>query len=246
MAAAVVHILFANEEFPYFTGESNIIKELAVVDISSFASQQWRFAIPRLENVMFDVDNFMWQKPDISGGDIAYERVYEILMNATDTYKVIFVHGSKILKTLRSLMNRTTIYDLQDLHSLNLDELPVIFGTECLHHFHEDESQRCAHAKAYRLADWCDKNWNKINMMEATARKHTFKNWAEEKICKTKLAYAGFTHAPSEDFENLTVCFYCGLKVHNWTEEDIPIIKHRIESKYCMLFNFCTLSGMDV
>jgi Inhibitor of Apoptosis domain len=242
MATAVVDILFTSDETPFYNEDVDIIKELAVVDIRSFASQQWRFAKPHQESPTFD--NIGWGG-SLSTGDVAYEKLEQILKSATDSYKVIFTYGVKECSILKTLLQRSTVFNLYDLFNVELCKLPLVTGTECLHHFHLDAASICPHANAYRLAVWCSDNSARTNMLTYKGRLKTFNKWSFDAVNEKTLASAGFFHIPSTDFPNLTECIYCGLQVFSWSEDDIPIVKHRHQSKYCMLFNYCTFSGVD-
>lgn len=244
MAAAVVVLMFASEERPFYAEDDDIIKEVAVVDLSSYASQQWRFLNPVIETPTFETArnlNFV-----SAAGDVPYERVREVIKKATDSYKLLYVYGEKDCTTLKNLLKRSTIFDVRASYKVELSELPLMAGTECLYHLHVDSAQICAHANAYRLATWCIKNYAKINLLKCSARLDTFDNWSNENVDKYYLAAAGFFHVPTEDFCHLTECIYCGLQVFNWNDNDNPIIKHRNLSKYCILFNFSTFSGIDM
>lgn len=244
MATAVVVLLFASEEKPHYAEESDIIKEVAIVDLSSFVSQQWRFLNPVIECPTFETSinhNYI-----TDAGDVAYERMRQILKKATDTYKLLYVYGEKDCTTIKTLLNRSTIFDVHANYKVEMNELPLLPGTECLYHFHVDSAQICPHANAYRLSKWCVNNFTQINMLNLTARLDTFHNWTNENVDKFSLASTGFFHVPTEDFCHLTECIYCGLQVFNWNLDDNPYIKHRNLSKYCILYNFSTFSGNDI
>jgi hypothetical protein len=90
MAAAVIDILFANEERPYYSSSQDIVKELAVVDVSSYASQQCRFADPSVEHLE-EYCPWIAKKIDLSDGDVPYQNFNYILKRSTETYKIVFV-----------------------------------------------------------------------------------------------------------------------------------------------------------
>lgn len=245
MAAAVIDILFASEEKPYYSSSPEIVKELAVVDVSTYSSQQWRFADPCAENFE-EYNPWLPPKIDLSGGDVPYQSLSHILKRATESYKVLFVYGKLTTDTLKKLLQRPTIYDLKEMFDINISELPFKQGSQCLHHFLGDEALLCPHANAYRLVEWCNNHWDKINMMETQCRLQTFKNWTLTSVSKEKLASTGFTHTPTKRYEDMTECVYCGLQVSNWSSEDIPSMKHRYLNRYCMIFNFCSFGSYDV
>jgi Inhibitor of Apoptosis domain len=244
MATAVVVILFANEESPFYTEDSEIIKEVAVVDLSSFASQQWRFLNPVEDSPTFETLSY---KNYLSApGDVAYERIRQVIKKATDTYKLLYVYGEKDCTTLKNLLQRSTIFDVRATYKVEMNELPLMPGTECLYHSHVESAQICPHANAYRLSVWCVNNYSRINMLDSAARLNTFNNWSNENVDKSILAATGFFHVSTEDFSHLTECIFCGLQVFNWNQDDNPFMKHRFLSKYCTLFNFSTFSGIDI
>jgi hypothetical protein len=243
MSAAVVKVLFANEECIFYADQTDVIKELAVVDLSSFASQQWRFSSPTKESASYEVSSIIdYESFD---GDVPYTNLQRILRKATETYKMIFTYGEKDHSFLRKLLQRSTIFDLQAMHQVELKDLPPALGTECLYHSHLDASLTCPHGIAYRLAVWCVDNSKHINLMKSKPRLETFKNWSLESVDKVALADAGFFHLPCEFFPNLTECIYCGLQIYTWKDDDNPIMKHRAYSKYCSILNFSTLTGFD-
>jgi hypothetical protein len=240
MAAAVVDILFTSQDQVYFAGDGNQIKEFAVVDITSKASQQWRFCDPCMENAMNILASHPLTKSEMMNGDVKYEQLDNILRNATHTYKVLFVFGDKEYKAIQKLLpHRSNIFNLQSIEEIKEEDTKKIDGTECMHHFHEGKTNICPLVRAYALADWCCDNWPLVNMMETKARLKTFKTWPINEVCKKELASAGFVYQPTKDKKNLTQCIYCGLQVTDWKKDDVAIIKHIMRNKYCVLFNFC-------
>jgi Inhibitor of Apoptosis domain len=246
MAAAVVDVLFSYQDNYFYSGDKETVKELAVVDVKSLASQQWRFTDPCIEKALQEFNCCLFPRHGILDGDVPYENLTSILRKATESYKVLYVYGRNEYNCIKKLLERTSIFNLQDFADIKFEQLPLIPGTECLHHFQRGNTYICPHANAYRLAEWCNENWDSVNMMEAEGRLKTFKNWTLNTVSKDKLAAAGFTHRPTENFKDLTECIYCGLQVFNWSQEEDPCIKHRMLNKYCVLFNFCTIGNFDV
>ena len=60
----------------------------------------------------------------------------------------------------------------------------------------------------------------------------TFDKWIFEKTGpkSTDLAHAGFFFS---SFPDETCCFYCGIRLRQWTTTDDPIVEHCVWSPYC-------------
>jgi Inhibitor of Apoptosis domain len=244
MATAIINILYKSDENPSLIDREQIIKEVAVVDLFSFASQQWRFCDPPSEDsVSIDICGSLRDSLD---GDVPYSHIYQLLKKATESYKILFVCGKRDFENLKSLLRRSTVFDLHDLHGLELTKLPVVLGTECLHHTVVNARELCSHANAYRIAVWCSKNFGRINMMSSEGRLQTFANWDISGVDKYRLADIGFFRPQYEDHPNLAECIYCGLQLLNWTDGDIPIVMHRNFNRYCVLFNKGSFTGFDL
>ena len=243
MAAAIVD--FSTESSDIFI-EDVKVKELAVVDVFTLASQQWRFMKKGSGRFsQFATTFFRYCTSDC--GDISREFVSPILTSATENYKLLFAPNEEKCKYLKSILNRSTVFNLENFLDVNIvDYLPVQAGTECLYHLNTNMSDECPHAHAYSLARWCKENYNRINLFDSYVRYQTFKNWNHEFLNKEDLSTFGFVYAPTKDFEFACECIYCGLQIMQWNVNDNVYNKHRKCNRFCVLFNSVSNIGFDV
>lgn len=243
MAAAIVDFSTVGEErFGLPCEIEHDVKELAVVDIESFSSQQWRFTSqgigwrPNRDYYSLTVSLDDWDL-DYSG-DIPYTELDKILEKSTCSYKVLFTNSEAKCNKLKQLLKRSTVFNLTDFIEVELTDFPSEGGTECLYHFHANKAELCPHARAYQLVKACAKNWSLLNMFDSYNRLKTFTKWNNVKVSKETLALGGFIHTPDDDVIDMCECIFCGLTVSNWLDESNPYGRHRKFSKYCPIFNY--------
>ncbi|XP_044761235.1 death-associated inhibitor of apoptosis 1-like [Coccinella septempunctata] len=70
----------------------------------------------------------------------------------------------------------------------------------------------------------------KLQVHTTKDRLKTFKNWPNKRIDPKKLAEAGFFYCGRAD---IVECFKCGIKGHNWVENDKPMEDHTRWNKDC-------------
>lgn len=70
----------------------------------------------------------------------------------------------------------------------------------------------------------------KLPVHTAKDRLKTFKNWPNKRIDPKKLADAGFFYCGRAD---IVECYKCGIKGHNWVENDKPMDDHMRWNKDC-------------
>jgi hypothetical protein len=242
MAAAIVDFSTVSEEkFGFQCDVVEDIKELAVVDIESFSSQQWRFMCKRSDTAAsreyYSLSVSLEDLDQDYSGDIPHSKLTEILQKATDSYKILFTHGEEKCKKVKELLKRSTVFNLCDFFKIELPESAEA-GTECLHHFHADKAHICPHARAYKLVKLCAKEWSLLNIFDSHNRLKTFSKWENIKVSKERLAFCGFIHTPDSDASDLCECIFRGLMISNWFDEDNPYTRHRKFSKYCPIFNY--------
>lgn len=67
-----------------------------------------------------------------------------------------------------------------------------------------------------------DKELDNISYRTYRQRLNSFANW-KGKLTPEELAKAGFYFTSISD---ICKCYYCGLEIFQWTEDDCPIIEH--------------------
>lgn len=247
MTAAVVNVLFMMDEMPVSLTSPDLLEEVSVVDINSLSGQHWRMMKPKGAAPAYKPHYLpRFAKIEKTFGEVPQSMVTEILKRTTECYKILFVHGKVACSTLKKMLGRSTIFDLDDLFELKLMELPLTPGKECLHHHQLDAATVCTHSKAYRLVTWCKEHPFLTNMLESSARLQTFKHWNNnDSVSKEYLSSNGFMHIPNKEFPQLTECVYCGLKVYKWSKGDNVFSRHGKLSKSCTLFNFTSAYMYD-
>jgi hypothetical protein len=243
MASAIVDFSTVDEErFGLPCELEQDIKELAVVDMESFSSQQWRFTSQstgwRPNADYYSLSVSLDDLDQDYSGDIPYKNMELILAKATDSYKVLFTYGEAKCIKLKQLLKRSTVFNLTDFIDVDLSETPAEGGTECLYHFQSNKAQLCPHARAYQLVKASAKNLSLLNMFDSYNRLKTFSKWSNVKVSKETLALGGFIHTPDDDIADVCECIFCGLTVTNWFDESNPYSRHRKFSKYCPIFNY--------
>jgi len=244
MAAVIVDFSTVSEErFGIACDAGQDIKELAVVDIESFSSQQWRFMSQNSQKTAsreyYSLSVSLEDLDQDYSGDLPYTKLKEVLEKATDSYKVIFTHGEDKCNKVKQLLKRSTVFNLTDFIEIKLSEFPVeTGGTECLYHFQANKGHLCPHAHAYQLVKACAKSWNFLTMFDSFNRLKTFSKWSNAEVSKEQLALCGFIHTPESDVIDACECIFCGLLITNWCGESSPYARHRKFSKYCPIFNY--------
>lgn len=242
MAAAIIDFSTVSEEkFGFQFEPQHEIKELAVVDIESFSSQQWRFTSPSSGRTNVDFYSLSLSLDDLNqdySGDIPYSKLEDVVQRATESYKVLFIHGEEKCEKIKKLLNRSTVFNIIDFIEIDLTQASTDGGTECLYHFHANKAHLCPHARAYQLVKACSKSWSELNMFESYNRMKTFSKWTNTHVTKEQLALCGFIHTPETDMEDVCECIFCGLVISNWCGDCSPYTRHRKFSKCCPIFNY--------
>jgi hypothetical protein len=172
MSAAIIDLSTDN---PTLDDAERIIQKIAVVDVTTLSSQQWRFMRPR---GFTDVVGFCCGIiSNIDSGDVSYESIYDVLKSATDNYKMIFTSSEGKCNVIKSFLSRNTVFNLNNFACMvDINKVPPQVGTDCLYHQNENMFAKCPNANAYRLARWCKLNFNLINLFDTFVRDKTFKN----------------------------------------------------------------------
>jgi hypothetical protein len=222
MSAATIDF---STDSPTLDDAEGIVQEIAVVDVTTLSSQQWRFMRPR---GFTDVVGFCCGiNSSVDGGDVSYDSFYNVLKCAADNYKMIFTSSEGKCNVIKNLLSRNTVFNLNDFACMvDIIKAPPQVGADCLYHQNKNMFVKCPHPNAYRLARWCKSNFKLINLFDTFVRDRTFKNWNNEFISKTAMSSYGFIHTPCEYFKDSCECIFCGLQVMQWDVGDHPYISN--------------------
>jgi hypothetical protein len=158
--------------------------------------------------------NFSQQFWRVSDRGTTFNDLGCVLGNALRGYKFIFSHGEK------------TIHLLSEI--LFLTERPIL-------NLHDFGCKLNSTESLKEIEDWCEENYFKINLLEATVREKTFKQYPFQKNTAS-FAENGFIYVKSK-FENqhLLSCVFCN-QLMNVCNNDLPSNMHKNCLSTCLLY----------
>jgi len=80
-------------------------------------------------------------------------------------YKFIFALNEEKKLMLEKYLHGAFVLNIEDILDIGKIDIPLRPGTECLQHHVDRFPDLCPHASAYRVARWCCKNYNAVNLI---------------------------------------------------------------------------------
>ena len=147
---------------------NELVKELAVMDVTAFASRHWIFTHP-VETIVSNhkhVRTNRWLTDHYHGltwtdGDTSYEHLVPILEKYTFPFNFVFVKGLQKKRFLQKRIVHFNIINLEDFGCPKLDQLQSIHGTACLTHRLCPEI--CTNSRVHALREWVVSDFRIVN-----------------------------------------------------------------------------------
>jgi hypothetical protein len=225
-----------------------IIKEIAVVDVTTKDVQHWVFKAPKDHDLChgYDEDHSTpyfrnrWLTNHFHGlhiddGTTAYEDMDMALHMICRHFSTIYAVSDDKCTVLETILNRPVFC----LESLGCDRLPrqeilpiPEVPSQCLFHRIYAPGFYCAMTNAVSYANWCADNLDKIDLNRADVREKTFVKWPLQQLTAKTMAENGFVslHAPDP---TATKCVYCSVEMQDWQETDDVLADHEKWSPWC-------------
>lgn len=228
-----------------------IIKELAVVDVTTKDVQHWIFKSPQGRGA-FEVNEDRknpfyrnrWLSRNFHGldfddGTTPYEELYSALHSLCRNFSVLYAASDDKCVVLERVLERP-VFSLKTLGCDHLPRqeilpLPEVLN-QCLYHRIYAPGFYCAMTNAVALANWCQENLEKIDLSSASVREKTFVDWPLKRPSPKDMAENGFVavHFPDPTGSK---CVYCSVEMGRWEEGDDVSTDHLRWSPWCKLAN---------
>lgn len=148
-------------DFHYFADDRGveIVKELAVMDLTGFTARHWIFE-PPADVIISDpkrVRTNMWLTDFYHGlawsdGETPYDRLPRVLSDYTFRFDYVFVKGLEKQRFLQSRVVHFNIVNLEDYDCPGLNHFSYARGTAC--HKHSSSPTKCALHRVHALREW--------------------------------------------------------------------------------------------
>jgi hypothetical protein len=186
------------------------------------------------------IENYIIKSPSpassLSG--FPYKNISPLLEKYTDQFTFVFAKGEILCNEIMKLITPDKIvYNLDMFDCPKIRELELCDNSMCIiHKNYSYQKPNCAKYYASAISEWCRKNYDCINLLNAGARLCTFKGLACKEIKPVLLARTGFVSVPNA-FKTIK-CIYCNSAVEQIDNSDDVLEKHRMSNANCLLFNY--------
>lgn len=148
-------------DFHFLIGDdgTEIVKELAIMDVTRFAGRHWIFEPPANAIVSNPkhVKTNQWLTDNFHGiawtdGETSYAKLQSILDKNTFPFNYVFVKGLQKKRFLDARIVHFNIINLEDFGCPKLEHLRVMDGTAC--HAHRFLPEICTYHRVHALREW--------------------------------------------------------------------------------------------
>lgn len=156
-------------DFQGFIGkdDSFIIKELAIIDFTSKASQNWIFQPPKFHaenNKVRKTNNWLtkyFHGINWEDGEVPYQNANGLISSILNEFNLVFVKGKMKQDFLRKFETSCNIIDLSNYGCPRIRSLSSKEGVQCF--YHRRKPVQCARYKVFGLNNWLSKNINIVD-----------------------------------------------------------------------------------